>query len=67
MNNANYSKRIYGCIATYDSLLNRGTVIINIVEEFMDKVVKPIKKDLSYVINSGRKKQKYESANWKKN
>ncbi|WP_252225263.1 hypothetical protein [Clostridium sp. ZBS2] len=61
-----YTRRIYGCISTYDSLLDKGTVIINIIEEFIDKIVKPINKDLSYVINSGRKKQKYEASNWEK-
>ncbi|AQS08728.1 hypothetical protein CLOBY_08380 [Clostridium saccharobutylicum] len=62
----NYSRDIYGCISTYDSLLTRGLIVIKVIEQFIDKIVKPTNKDLSYVINSGRKKQKYEPSNWEK-
>lgn len=61
-----YGRCIYGCISTYDSLLNKGSVIIKLVEEFIDKVVKPINKDLKYEINSNRKIYNYEPSNWEK-
>ncbi len=61
-----YGKHIYGCISTYNSLLDKGTVIIELVEEFIDKVVKPINKGLKYEINLNGKKYNYEYSNWEK-
>ncbi|AGX44141.1 hypothetical protein [Clostridium saccharobutylicum] len=59
-------RRIYGCISTYDSLLTRGSVVISIVEEFVDSIVKPINKELRYSINLNKKKYKYETSDWEK-
>lgn len=64
-----YSNRIYGCISTYDSLLSKGSVIINLVEEFVDKVVKPINKSLKYIVTTDKnnvKKYKYKQSNWER-
>lgn len=61
-----YGNSIYGGISTYDSLLSKGSVIINVVEEFVDKVVKPLNKELKYTINGNKKKYMYESSNWEK-
>ncbi|MDS0526546.1 hypothetical protein NNC19_12715 [Clostridium sp. SHJSY1] len=62
----NYTNSIYGCISTYDSLLTKGSVIIDIIEEFIEKIVKPIDKDLKYRVNLEKKKYKYNSSNWEK-
>lgn len=64
-----YDNSIYGCISTYDSLLSKEKVIINLVEEFSDKVAKPINKSLKYIVTTDKnnvKKYKYKQSNWER-
>lgn len=61
-----YGNSVYGCISTYDSLSSKGSVIIYVIEEFVEKIVKPIDKELNYRINGNKKKYKYVISNWEK-
>ena len=55
---------IYGCISTYDSFTSKGQVIIDAIEEFVDKIVKPLNIDLIYNFTKGERtysEYKYDS------
>ncbi|TYQ15478.1 UNVERIFIED_CONTAM: hypothetical protein Cloal_1936 [Acetivibrio alkalicellulosi] len=58
---------IYGCISTYDSFVGKGQVIIDVIEEFADKIVNPLNKDLIYNLKGKsikHREYKYDSDDW---
>ncbi|MDQ2088154.1 hypothetical protein RBH29_17145, partial [Herbivorax sp. ANBcel31] len=58
---------IYGSISTYDSFAGKGQVIIDVIEEFADKIAKPLNKKLIYNCKGKgmqHKEYKFDSSDW---
>ncbi|MHB1418240.1 MAG: hypothetical protein ACYCX4_01430 [Bacillota bacterium] len=59
---------IYGCMPTYDSLAEKGDVIVNFIECFAERIIKTLDKELIIDITGKRLRNKkgYYSQDWEK-
>jgi hypothetical protein len=69
MDKYNDLKTLYGCISTYDDLISKGKILINVIEYFVNEIAGLSNKELKFKAKGDKiraKEYDFNTSNWNK-